>query len=168
MVGLAQALARHDESVRGTAMRVADWWIANTPADRVAYWDFDDPAIPGTNRDTSATAIAAASLLKLAKLIPERNETYRRIAEETVDALVSSYLTPVPASSVSDAEVITDGCVSLKVRPEGKDAQLPGILTQGCFNKRNGVATEHELIWGDYFLFEALLVLAGDIAPEKI
>jgi unsaturated chondroitin disaccharide hydrolase len=36
-------------------------------------------------------------------------------------------------------------------------------LTEGCFNGRTGQATNNELIWGDYFLFEALLVLAGTL-----
>ena len=43
------------------AMRTADWWMAHAPSDRAAFWDFDDPEIPETNRDTSATAIVAAS-----------------------------------------------------------------------------------------------------------
>jgi unsaturated chondroitin disaccharide hydrolase len=28
------------------AERGADWWIAHVPNDHVAFWDFDDPAIP--------------------------------------------------------------------------------------------------------------------------
>jgi len=39
------------------AERGADWWIAHVPEDRVAFWDFDDPAIPDTERDTAATAV---------------------------------------------------------------------------------------------------------------
>ena len=34
------------------AMHTADWWLAHAPADRVAFWDFDDPTVPDTNRDT--------------------------------------------------------------------------------------------------------------------
>src|ERR671936_1403942 len=71
------------------ACRTADWWLAHAPADHVAFWDFDDPAIPNTNRDTSATAIVAASLLKLAALVPEpsRARRYREAGEATVRAL---------------------------------------------------------------------------------
>lgn len=146
MIGLAQALARRETEFRADAIRVADWWLANLPADGVAFWDFDDPAIPATERDTSATAIAAAALLKLAALVPERRADYRAAAQCSVDALVDGYLTPtVPA-----------------------DPRQPGILTAGCFNKRNGTATAHELIWGDYFLLEALLALAGELAPERL
>lgn len=166
MVGLAQAIARGADEFRPVAVQVADWWIEHAPKDRIAYWDFDDTAIPDTNRDTSASAIAAASLLKLAELVPERREVYRKVAEETVAALTSRYLTPVPAAISGRTTVVTDGAASLRI--DVPDTRPAGILTQGCFNKRNGVATEHELIWGDYFLFEALLALSGDLAPEQI
>jgi unsaturated chondroitin disaccharide hydrolase len=122
------------------AARTADWWLAHAPVDRVAFWDFDDPAIPNTNRDTSATAIVAASLLKLAALVPEpsRARRYREAGEATVRALVDGYL----------------------------DAR--GILSHGCYNKRIGLATQNELIWGSYYLFEALAVLDGRLEPARI
>ncbi len=122
------------------AVRTADWWLAPAPADRVAFWDFDDPAIPATNRDTSATAIVAAALLKLAALVPDagRRQAYRAAGEATARALVDGYL----------------------------DAR--GILGQGCYNKRIGLATRHELIWGSYYLFEALTVLTGALPPARV
>ncbi|OLC15996.1 MAG: hypothetical protein AUH29_06370 [Candidatus Rokubacteria bacterium 13_1_40CM_69_27] len=121
------------------ATRTSDWWLAHAPADRVAFWDFDDPAIPDTNRDTSATAIVAASLLKLAALVPgERGRAYRAAGEATVRALVAGYL----------------------------DAR--GILSHGCYNRRLGLATQNELIWGSYYLFEALSVLTGKLESAKI
>ncbi|MGN5478569.1 hypothetical protein ACTMU2_20790 [Cupriavidus basilensis] len=43
-----------------------------------------------------------------------------------------------------------------------------GILTGGCFSKRNGVAMDNELVWGDYFLFESLLILAGRIDATQV
>ncbi|MBI4587577.1 MAG: glycoside hydrolase family 88 protein [Candidatus Rokubacteria bacterium] len=122
------------------AGRAADWWLAHAPQDRVAFWDFDDPAIPHTNRDTSATAIVAAALLKLAELAPSeaKRREYRHAAEETAEALVRDYLTPA------------------------------GLLTHGCYNKKVGLATRHELIWGSYYLFESLHVLAGALNPTEI
>jgi len=122
------------------AVRTADWWLAHAPADRVAFWDFDDPAIPHTTRDTSATAIVAASLLKLAALVPDerRRRTYRAAAEATVRALAERHL------------------------------DERGILSDGCYNRRIGLATRNELIWGSYYLFEALGVLAGRLAPAAI
>lgn len=146
MLGLAQALSCGEQAFKSDAIRVADWWVAHLPADCVAFWDFDDPAIPHTNRDTSATAIAAASLFKLAALIPERAEVYRQAAVESTEQLVIRFLTPVSPGDVRQA----------------------GILTGGCFNKRNGVAMDNELVWGDYFLFESLLILAGRIDATQV
>ena len=110
------------------------------PADRVAFWDFDDPAIPNTYRDTSATAIAAASLLKLSALSRDegKRQVWRAAAEATVGALIERHL--------------------------GEE----GGLWDGCFNNRIGLATRHELVWGSYYLFEALHVLAGRLDPARI
>ncbi len=140
ILGFTQA-ARWRPEFRDVAVRVADWWVGHLPADDVAYWDFDDPDAPHTQRDTSATAIAAAALLKLARLAPEHADAYRKCAERMVEALRCRYLTPV---TVDD------------VRPHG-------ILTGGCYHRRTGLATNHELIWGDYFLFESLCALEGHL-----
>src|SRR5919108_3387275 len=80
----------------GPATTAADWWLAHAPADGVAFWDFDDPAIPATNRDTSATAIMTASLLTLAPhaSTSARSRAYRDAAEATATALVERYLRP--------------------------------------------------------------------------
>ena len=130
------------------AMRTADWWLDHVPEDRVAFWDFDAPVEAGTERDTSATAIAAAALLKLAALAPGEGDRrrYGEAAEATVRKLVEDYLTPTAAG----------------------DGRKPGILTGGCYNHRVGLATEHELVWGDYYLFESLQVLAGTLDATRI
>ncbi|MCO4865519.1 glycosyl hydrolase [Cupriavidus sp. WGlv3] len=146
MLGLAQALSCGEQAFKSDAVRVADWWVAHLPVDRVAFWDFDDPAIPHTNRDTSATAIAAASLLKLAALVPERAAVYRQAAVDSVEQVVTRFLTPIGPG----------------------DERQPGILTGGCFNKRNNVAVDNELVWGDYFLLESLLILAGRIDATQV
>lgn len=129
-----------DSSFLEPAERATQWWLDHVPAELVAFWDFDDPAIPATNRDTSATAIAAASMLKLGALTASgsKRRTYREVAEATARALVENYL--------------------------GAD----GILREGCYNKRIDLATKHELIWGSYYLYEALNVLAGSIEPNRI
>jgi unsaturated chondroitin disaccharide hydrolase len=135
------------------AQRGADWWIAHVPADRVAFWDFDDPGIPNVERDTAATAAMSAGLLKLGAAVsePARQREYRRFAEETVQALVQRYLTPTGPG----------------------DRRVPGILTESCFNKRTDsrsqdAATKNELIFGSYYLFEALHILAGTLDPKRI
>ena len=131
------------------ALRGADWWMAHVPADHVAFWDFDDPAIPATERDTAATAIATAALLRLATVAPAaKGQAYRAFAEQTAAALVQRYLTPVDA----------------------QDRRAPGMLTNACFNKRadarpHDAGTNCEFIVGDYFFFECLLGLAGVVDP---
>jgi unsaturated chondroitin disaccharide hydrolase len=134
-------------------MRGADWWLAHVPADRVAFWDFDDPAIPDTERDTAATAIATAALLKLGRTAPTEADRarYREAAEATARALVERYLTPTHAG----------------------DRRVPGMLTEACFNKRTDArpqdrANRCEFIVGSYYLFESLLGLAGRIDPLRV
>lgn len=70
---------------REPAARGADWWLARVPADRVAFWDFDDPAIPETERDTAATAIAASALCRL-------GGRYAEAGAATAAALVDRHL----------------------------------------------------------------------------
>jgi unsaturated chondroitin disaccharide hydrolase len=135
MLGLAQAAHLAGGEFTAAAVRVADWYIDHVPADGVCFWDFDDPAIPHAPRDTSATAIAAASLLKLSALGDAR---YRMAAERTVDALAERHL------------------------------DRHGGLRDGCYDQHQNLATANELIWGDYFLLEALLALNGIIKPGAL
>jgi unsaturated chondroitin disaccharide hydrolase len=130
MLGLAQAAHLAGGEFTATAARVADWYLDHVPADSVCFWDFDDPAIPDAPRDTSAAAIAAASLLKLAALGDGR---YRTAAEGIVNGLAGGHLAP------------------------------HGGLLDGCYDQHQKLATANELIWGDYFLLEALLALDGTI-----
>jgi unsaturated chondroitin disaccharide hydrolase len=130
--------------------RGADWWLAHVPADRVAYWDFDDPAIPHTERDTAATSIALAALLRLGRVASseERRARYREAAEATARALADRYLTPTHPG----------------------DRRVPGMLTEACFNKRPDARPQDrvsrcEFIVGSYYFFESLLALDGRIDP---
>jgi unsaturated chondroitin disaccharide hydrolase len=135
------------------AMRGADWWLTHVPSDHVAFWDFDDPAIPKTERDTAATAIALAALLKLGRVAtPEsRRVRYREAAEATARALLDRYLTPTHAG----------------------DRRVPGMLTEACFNRRPDArpqdkVTRCEFIVGSYYLFESLLCLDGRLDPVRV
>lgn len=144
LLGFTQAYAwTRDPFLGEAAMRAADWWLSAVPSDRIAFWDFEDPAIPATERDTSATAMAADALLKLGRVAPApaQRARYTEAGVATVRALVEGYLTPTYKSDV---------------RPRG-------ILTEGCWQKNEGVATRHELVWGDYYLLESLLMLTGRI-----
>jgi len=150
---LSYAADRRREAWLAAAVRGTDWWLAHVPTDRVAYWDFDDPAIPRTERDTAATAIATAALLKLSRVAPsqEARTRYGEAAAATAGALIERYLTPIGAG----------------------DRRGPGILTESCFNKRKDArpqdaANRCEFIVGSYYLFESLLGLAGRIDPLEV
>ena len=150
---LAYVADRRREAWLTAATGGADWWLAHVPADRVAYWDFDDPAIPHTERDTAATAIATAALVKLSRVAPtDADRTrYREAAEATAATLVERYLTPTHAA----------------------DRRVPGILTEACFNKRADARPEDranrcEFIVGSYYLLESLLGLAGRLDPLRV
>ena len=144
---------RQREAWIAAAVRGADWWLAHVPADRVAFWDFEDPAIPDTERDTAATSIALAALLKLARVAPSESgrARYREAADATARALVDRYLTPTHPG----------------------DRRPPGMLTEACFNKRTDARPHDrvnrcEFIVGSYYLFESLLALAGRLDPLRV
>lgn len=135
------------------ARRGAEWWLAHVPEDRVAFWDFDDPAIPDTERDTAATAIATAALLRLSRLAAAESDRarWRGAAEASARALVEGYLTPTGPG----------------------DRRGPGMLTEACFNRRADARPQDrahrcEFIVGSYYLFESLLALDGRLDPLRV
>ena len=67
-------LYTRDESLLQTARRVADYFLAHLPADKVAYWDLIFTDGSGEERDSSASAIAACGLMELAKWLPGERE----------------------------------------------------------------------------------------------
>ncbi|MER8230991.1 sugar ABC transporter permease [Streptomyces sp. NPDC094049] len=88
--------------------------------------------------DTSAAAVAATALLKLA-LVPGfgRAAACAARAEAVLRALTAAHLT----------------------RPGGP--RPPGMLLDGCYDAPAGTAVRHELVWGDFFLALGLSALLG-------
>jgi unsaturated chondroitin disaccharide hydrolase len=131
-----------------TAQRIADWWIANVPADGISYWDFGDPRIPNTWRDTSAPAMVSAALFKIAGLTKEKtlSAKYRTAAEHGVRTMVWEWLTPLGPG---------------ETRPEG-------MLIGACYHPTIGHAVDCEAVWPDYYLFESLEVLTGRLGEAQI
>lgn len=122
------------------ARDVADWWLESVPDSTVPFWDFDAVTDPDAPIDTSAAAIATAALLKLSSLVEDSGSAarYRSAAEDTARHLVDRHLIP-------------------------RNGAGAGRLVNGCYNTHLGLATDHELIWGDYYLYEALSVLSGEL-----
>ena len=117
----------------------ADYWLSHLPEDKVPYWDFDadlsQPLPWGPQKDSSAGAIAASALLDLARqsLSEERSLAYHNAALVMLDALVS---------------------------PEYLAIDTPGwegILKHGVYHIRKNLGVDESVMWGDYFLVEALL-----------
>ena len=142
-----------NREIRDYAEKVCRWWTQNVPDDGVAYWDFDAPQEADTPKDTSATSIACYALLTLATVLDDRQaaRVSQRKARNTVKTLCRDYVAVVPRGQAEE----TTGAIS------------PAVLTRGCFDPMRGVATEHELIWGDYFLLHCLGILTGLLPTNK-
>ena len=79
-------------------------------------------------RDSSAAAIASSGLLDLSAL--SGKEGFRDGAINILNSLCDNYLS-------------------------GEDED--GILKHGCFHKPVGIGVDESLIWGDYYVIEALM-----------
>lgn len=119
------------------ARRVSEVYMNRVEPDYVPLWDFSVPNREEAVRDTSAAAIAAASLLELAGLVEgEERERYREFAEATVKSLFEAYSTR-----------------------EEPDHQ--GLLKEACGHHPANADINCSLIYGDYYFTEAVARLAG-------
>jgi len=135
-----------EADILDAAQRMADYYIANLPADSVPFWDFNDPKIPVTFRDSSAAAVTASALVQLSALTidPTRATGYYVAAERMLTSLSSSaYLAETtPASR--------------------------GLLLHAAQNVPNdvsGAGNNVSLIFGDYYFLEAINRYRAAIAP---
>jgi len=125
------------------AKRIAAFWMQHPrlPADKVPYWDFDDPAIPNTSRDSSAAAIASSALLELAGFSDAPDaKRYRDFAAATLRSLSSSEYLAKPGENGGFLLKHATGH-----KPAGKEIDVP-------------------LNYGDYYFLEALLRLKATLA----
>jgi unsaturated chondroitin disaccharide hydrolase len=122
------------------ALRAAERFMAELPADHIPSWDLrlppDAPAYP----DTSAAAIAAAGMLRLARLVERDRAVVLR----------------------SDARLLLDTLIVHKLETD-PDAQ--GLLRGGTYHAHKGLGVDAYFICGDYFFLEALLML-DDRCPD--
>lgn len=131
--GFAEAYrATGREDFLAVARRALDYHVAHSQADPVTFNDYADPRIPDAPRDTSASAILACAALALDET--GAGKSYREESGRILRDLVTRFLTPVGAG----------------------DRRPAGMLPHTCYNLYTGEAPDHELVWGDYFLLEAL------------
>ena len=130
--GSAYGYTRDPRFLR-TAEACADFYIANTPADGVALWDFDAPAETRNLLDTSAAAIAASGLLQLATVStePSKKVHYHEMAQRILTTLCAHH------------------------SAEG-DPEWEGILKGGVYHLDKGIGVNESVMWGEYFFVEAL------------
>ena len=122
-----------DSEYLATAEQAAACFLKGSPPDRTPLWDFRLPPGAPQHRDSSAGAIAACGLLRLARLTGEKK--FQTQAENLMNVLVWDCMEMQP----------------------GKQ----GLLRHGAQYVPGGVVPDGYLIHGDYFFLEALLTLAG-------
>lgn len=119
-----------------TAAQAAERFLEEITSDYVPLWDLRLPADAPQYRDSSAGAIAAAGLLKLAEISSDRThaERYRAEAQKLIRSL-------------------TRVCFDTSL-------QAQGLLRDATYNANRDYVEEFTL-FGDYFYLEALTALNG-------
>lgn len=124
-----------DRSFLETSRRMANFFIDHLPEDHVAYWDFDIPIQEGTERDSSASAIAVCGMMELLEHLDANDPDRARIEQAVTDSLSSLVLT---YSTLHDPEA-------------------QGLLLHGSYSVIEGKSPDDHMIWGDYFYMQALM-----------
>ncbi len=117
-----------------TAELCSDYFLEHTPPHGVPPMDFNTPAAEGPREESSAAAITAAGLLRLAKLTPDRAKgiLYDQAGRHVLLTLAQP---PYLASETAGWE---------------------GILKEGIYHLNKGLGVGESVMWGDYFFVEAL------------
>lgn len=133
-----------DMNLLADAMRLADYFLAHLPPDRIALWDLSLAHDSGEPRDSSAVAIAACGLLEIAALLPEgaQRQHYHRAALDLLEALVRHCAGEQPASG--------------------------GLLRHGVYHRAANLGVDEATLWGDYYYLEALARVAGHWTPAQL
>jgi unsaturated chondroitin disaccharide hydrolase len=124
------------------AERCARYYIDNTLDGGIPFWDYGAPGIPDEPLDSSAAAIAACALWKLNGIDGTRGGTgtYRRAALTILSTLTGEdYLGPL-------------------------DSACEGILRHGVYHRPRNWGVDECVMWGDYFLMEALQMVLAELA----
>lgn len=133
--GLAQVFqATRLREFRDAAEHMANYFLSRLPTDGVVFHDLDDPAAPHVPKDSSAQAIAAGGMLILAATSDHAEDAarWRDNAERLLLPLLNTCL------------------VSTGSGP------FCGLMTRACKSLRKNQGVVSEIVFGDYYLVEAL------------
>jgi len=128
-----------DARFLATAELCAGYYLEHTPQHGVPPNDWDEPH-PTIPFESSAAAIAASGLLDLARLCPDadRSKRYHQASLRILDTLCT---------------------------PEFLAVSTPGwegLLKHGIYHQRKGLGVDESVMWGDYFLMEAMSKVSHD------
>ena len=117
-----------------TAERCAEYYLANTPAGGVPFWDYGAPGIPDEPLDSSAAAIVAGAFWKLKEIDGTQSgpAVYRRAALTILSTLAGDEFLGT------------------------HDPAYEGILRHGVYHRPMNWGVDESVMWGDYFFMEAL------------
>ena len=134
---------QRDVKIFFAAQLVSDYFVDNLPADFVPFYDFMDPNIPNTIRDTSAASVAASGLLELSTLVEDPNyqQKYFQAAKNILTSL---------CTRDSNGGYLAKDAVG--------DPLSPSIMMRGYkgVNSSPDKLYERGTSWGDYYFLEAL------------
>lgn len=141
--GNAYAYTRDPRFLR-TALACADFYIERTPGHGVPPndWEETNPALP---YESSAAAVAANGMLRLSKLLDDRDAaaTYRAYAHRILSTLCTGEFL---ASETPGWE---------------------GVLKHGIYHLKKTLGVDESVIWGDYFFTEALEIVLDGVMREN-
>ncbi|MFG2978614.1 sugar ABC transporter permease [Streptomyces sp. NPDC048331] len=149
LLAVADALLRPDLALHGPTARLdaaAELLLSGPELPDGGLVPAADAARPDGPLDTSAAAITAVALLKLAR-VPGRGPRaagYGYRAEAILRRLAERHVT-------------------------GPDSgRPPGMLLDGCYDAGKGLAVRHELVWGDFFLALGLAAVHGVVDITRV
>ncbi|CAH1226940.1 Unsaturated glucuronyl hydrolase [Paenibacillus allorhizoplanae] len=126
-----------NDAYLNVARNCAKVFLDKVEPDLIPLWDFSVPDPKTAKRDSSAAAIAAASLLELTKFVEgSERSAYETYANQVVQNLFEMYST-------------------------NHDETHEGLLIHGCGHHPAGKNIDCSLIYGDYYFVEAVARLLG-------
>lgn len=149
--GQAWAIYGYTRTAEATAKRcyldlaeqLAEYFLNRTGPSLVPPWDFDDPAVPNTLIDTSASAIAASAFADMAALHPdpEKGAIWAQRSRDILSVLCERHL--------------------------ARDDAQRGLLRHGCYSRPHNQGVDSAVMFGDFFFVEALcsVMMPGELRP---